>query len=72
MTMGMMRKMSIWTLDHWGYPLSYILFMNAMFWNVRGANRRGFANEVKTFKRLFNISLIAIFEPRMGGKKLKL
>lgn len=43
--------------------------MNAAFWNVRGANRVGFSNEINTLKRNHNLHFLAILEPRLSGIK---
>lgn len=61
--------MSIGTFEIWAMSYSSPFLMNFLYWNVRGANGKYFPNTIKTFKRLYKLCFVALFEPRFSGSK---
>ncbi|KAI9073415.1 hypothetical protein K1719_044600 [Acacia pycnantha] len=50
---------------------TYLMMLNILVWNVRGAASRGIAAAIRNLKKQYNLDVIVILEPRISGNRAK-
>lgn len=43
--------------------------MNMLIWNCRGAGKRHFPRLIRDYAKMYNLSFLAILEPRISGAR---
>lgn len=49
------------------FTVSFLMIMNILLWNVKGAGNQGFLRHVKNYISLYNDVLVVIMETKIGN-----